>query len=152
MWKKICLCLLVAFSFFMINTQEAHAETEIIVNKTTQTLVCWDNETQEVYLTCPVSTGTWSGSTPEGVFTTSDYYPEWHKLYYNCWAYGAIRINKHILLHSTPYAAADANTLDLAEYAKLGTPASHGCIRMSTENILFLTQFTTPGTRVIVTQ
>lgn len=152
MFKKICFGIITLITAMFIFTTNAQAATEIIVNKTTQTLVCWDNETKEVHLVCPISTGTYSGSTPEGIFATSDYYPEWHKLYYNCWAYGAIRINGHILLHSTPYTSADLNTLDLVEYAKLGTPASHGCIRMSTENILFLTQFTTPGTRVVVTQ
>lgn len=133
-----------------LSTKEVKAAPEVVISKSLQQLVYWDNETQQVFLACPVSTGIDPNDTPCGIFSTSDVYPTWHALFYNQWAYGAIRVHDHILLHSVPYLAPDATTLDLNEQMKLGTPASHGCIRMSTENIQFLVQTLPRGSRVLV--
>ena len=150
MLRRANLLLVLILSIFFVSMIDVYAVPEIIVDKSMQRLAYWDNETFKVYLFCPVSTGIDPSDTPEGIFKTSDYYPEWHELFYNQWAYGAIRINGSILLHSTPYASPNISSLDELELAKLGTPASHGCIRMSTENILYLVQNVPKGTRVIV--
>lgn len=148
--KKIGLLLTVMICSAFLGTQEVKAAPEVVVSKSLQQLVYWDNETQQIYLACPVSTGIEPDSTPVGIFKTSDYYPQWHDLFYNQYAFGAIRIKDHILLHSVPYLAKDITTLDLNEQLKLGTPASHGCIRMSTENIQFLVQTLPRNSRVLV--
>ncbi|MBQ6319356.1 MAG: L,D-transpeptidase [Lachnospiraceae bacterium] len=148
--KKIGLLLTVMICTVFLSTKEVKAAPEVVISKSLQQLVYWDNETQQVFLACPVSTGIDPNDTPCGIFSTSDVYPTWHALFYNQWAYGAIRVHDHILLHSVPYLAPDATTLDLNEQMKLGTPASHGCIRMSTENIQFLVQTLPRGSRVLV--
>lgn len=150
MVKKLLIVGLFTMMACFFKPVDAQAAQEIVVSKSLQQLIYWDNETQQIFLACPVSTGLEADSTPTGIFKTSDYYPTWHALFYNQYAYGAIRIYDHILLHSVPYLAQDAMSLDLAEQAKLGMPASHGCIRMSTENIQFLVQTVPKGTRVVV--
>ena len=148
--KKLGLLLIVMIFSAFLGTKEVKAAPEVVVSKSLQQLVYWDNETQQIYLACPVSTGIEPDSTPVGIFKTSDYYPQWHDLFYNQYAYGAIRIYDHILLHSVPYLSKDVTSLDLNEQLKLGTPASHGCIRMNTENIQFLIQTLPRGSRVLV--
>ncbi len=148
--KKIGFLLSIIICSAFLGTKEVKAAPEVVVSKSLQQLVYWDNETQQIYLVCPVSTGIDANSTPVGVFKTSDYYPQWHALFYNQYAYGAIRIYDHILLHSVPYTSKDVYSLDLNEQLKLGTPASHGCIRMSTENIQFLVQTLPRNSRVLI--
>ena len=153
MIKKLGILLAVVACGFIFNTSEVKASTEIIVNKTTQQLVCWDNETAQIYLFCPCSTAIDPNGTPVGTFKATDIYTNWHSLYYNQWTYGAIRLGKsHILIHSTPYLSPDFNTLDLVELQKLGIPASHGCIRVAPENIVLLTQLVQKGALITVVQ
>ncbi|GHU70657.1 hypothetical protein AGMMS49992_03370 [Clostridia bacterium] len=77
------------------------------------------------------STGTASYPTPIGSFTLNGrtarwcYFPEWgsHAQYWT-------RINSSIAFHSVIYSKPQTNALVLSSYTNLGSPASHGCIRL----------------------
>ncbi|GHU68755.1 hypothetical protein FACS1894184_11490 [Clostridia bacterium] len=77
------------------------------------------------------STGTASYPTPVSTFVLNGrtarwcYFPEWgsHAQYWT-------RINSSIAFHSVIYTKAATNALVLSSYTALGTPASHGCIRL----------------------
>jgi lipoprotein-anchoring transpeptidase ErfK/SrfK len=93
------------------------------------------------------SSGTAKDPTPVGTFTTNQ------KIYYswiskfNEGAYYWVRFYGPYLLHSVPF---DKNGNIIAEESsKLGTPASHGCIRLKLEEAMWLYKNLPLGVKVI---
>lgn len=79
------------------------------------------------------STGRKGFETPPGNYKTFGYY-EWKKMVGDVWARYAVTFStkgKGLLIHSVPYYEKDMSTLEYAEYNKLGSAASSGCIRLS---------------------
>ena len=76
------------------------------------------------------------GSTPRGTFRlektreSTDRKPWYYISGYRCYVKFATRIRGSILFHSIPYTAQDMESIDTEALALLGTPASHGCIRL----------------------
>lgn len=54
----------------------------------------------------------------------------WRALVGNCYGQWSTRIKQSILFHSVMYSRTKNTTLDVKEYNKLGTTASHGCVRL----------------------
>lgn len=54
----------------------------------------------------------------------------WHALNGNCYGQWCTRIKQGFLFHSVMYGQAKNTTLSVSNYNKLGTTASHGCIRL----------------------
>lgn len=106
------------------------------INRTTDTVTVYAKDTGKKDCLIPVktflcSTGT---ATPAGTFRTSAKY-RWHPLYHNVYGQWCTRITGSILFHSVYYLTnRDANSLDVTEFNKLGTPASAGCIRLNCED------------------
>lgn len=69
-------------------------------------------------------------ATPIGTFKTPQRY-RWKLLDGNVWGQYSTRITKGFLFHSVWYYKQDPSTLSSKQYNKLGTMASHGCIRVS---------------------
>jgi lipoprotein-anchoring transpeptidase ErfK/SrfK len=59
-----------------------------------------------------------------------------------------IRFYKDYLFHSVPFDK--NNNMIQEEYNKLGTPASHGCIRLEVENARWLYEKLPHGVKVII--
>ncbi len=77
---------------------------------------------------CICSTGT---ATPIGTHYTSDSY-RWHELNGPCWGQWCTRIVNGVLFHSVYYNTYNNNMdLSVSAYNKLGTQASHGCVRLT---------------------
>ncbi len=57
-------------------------------------------------------------------------------------------ISRNYLFHSAPYRKKDVSTLKGEEYDKLGSPASHGCIRMCVRDCKWLYDNIPLGTEV----
>ena len=71
--------------------------------------------------------------TPTGNYTMGGKY-RYKVLFYNSYAQWTADITGNILFHTSPYKKYHTNnTLDVKEYNKLGTRASHGCIRLQCE-------------------
>lgn len=117
----------------IIEPQSAYT---IQINRTTDTVTVYAADTAKKGCLIPVkaflcSTGT---ATPAGTFRTTDKY-RWHPLYHNVYGQWCTRITGSILFHSVYYLTnQDANSLDVTEFNKLGTPASAGCIRLNCED------------------
>lgn len=72
-------------------------------------------------------------------------------LYYNCYSQWASRIHDDILFHTSPYTRSqDPNSLDVKEYNKLGTSASHGCIRLQCYASKWINDNCPSGTKVVI--
>lgn len=54
----------------------------------------------------------------------------WHALNGNCYGQWCTRIKQGYLFHSVMYGKTKNTTLSVSNYNKLGTTASHGCIRL----------------------
>ncbi len=68
--------------------------------------------------------------TPTGTFYTGIKH-RWHELFGPCWGQWTTQITGNILFHSVYYDEYNDNkTLNVAAYNKLGTMASHGCVRL----------------------
>lgn len=85
--------------------------------------------------------------TPAGVFSISDKYV-WRLLVGDVFGQYASRICSDILFHSVPYYTQDKGDLETAEYNKLGTKASLGCIRLKVEDCKWIYDNCPPGTIV----
>lgn len=95
------------------------------------------------------STGLHEGDTPLGTFSISDKY-EWRLMVDSSYAQYAVRIFGQIMFHSVPYYSPNKNDLEVEEYAKLGQPASLGCIRLNVESVKWIYDNCPKGTVVVV--
>ena len=97
------------------------------------------------------STGTKKDPTPLGTFQA--WGPTGTGLWYyfktyDCYAKWATRIVGGILFHSVTYTK--SKKLQTSTVKKLGTRASHGCIRLEIENAKWMYENCTPGTTVVI--
>lgn len=97
-------------------------------------------------MVCSVGT---SGNTPRGTFATTDRYT-WRLLEGNVYGQYATRITGHILFHSVPYYTKDKGDLESAEYNKLGSAASLGCVRLSVKDAKWIYDNCPKNTAVVI--
>lgn len=81
-------------------------------------------------------------------YTTTDLKHRWSLLYGNVYGQYTTQIVGGIWFHSIPYAKENHATLDYVEYDKLGTFASHGCVRLTVENSKWVYDNINSGTTV----
>ena len=72
----------------------------------------------------------------------------WRLLQGPCYGQYSSSISSSYLFHSVPYIEENASTLDMAEYDKLGTQASHGCIRLCVRDCKWIYDNCPIGTQV----
>lgn len=86
--------------------------------------------------------------TPTGTFTTKDKL-RWHELMGPCWGQWCMHLTTDILFHSVYYdRERDNKSLNVGAYNKLGTMASHGCVRMTAGDCKWLYDNCKVGTKV----
>lgn len=117
--NSIRLFLLIIVSLFA--TTAAHAEINVVIDKTSQQMLVFQNGTAvEIW---DVSTGKMGHETPSGVFGVqfldADHYSS---LYNNAPMPWSVFFNGDIAIHGT------------TEISKLGQIDSHGCVRLHPEN------------------
>lgn len=111
--KKLLLALL-------LTTSPALAETNIVINKATQTMTVDSDEGQYEW---PVSTARKGYSTPSGYFRPQSLQTmHYSKKYDNSPMPHSIFFTGGFAIHGTPHVG------------NLGRPASHGCVRLHPEN------------------
>lgn len=94
------------------------------------------------------SSGEEGSETPTGTFTVTDRGKSFYNPAVKEGAYYWTRFYKAYLFHSVPF---DKNEIMEPEEAeKLGTPASHGCIRLKTENAKWIYDNIPEGTKVLI--
>lgn len=88
-------------------------------------------------------------ATPLGTFHTPAKY-RWKVLMGNVWGQYSTRVVGGILFHSVQYKSNRNDTLISSAYNKLGTTASHGCIRLTTIDAKWIYDNCPTGTTVII--
>lgn len=110
-----------------------------------------DQDYTSLARTMVCSTGLNATPTPKGTFTNTTpvvrwgYFPK-----FDCWAQYLYRINGSILFHSVLYDSADESTLRWGSVQKLGSKASHGCVRLSVEDAKWIYNNCPAGTTIVV--
>ncbi len=74
----------------------------------------------------------------------------WHNMVDGSYTQYAIRFYDKLMLHSVPYSKKSPSTLHTKEYNKLGSSASHGCIRMRVADIKWIYDHCRPGTEITI--
>lgn len=90
-------------------------------------------------------------STPRGIFLDGFPVNRWHyfsKFY--CWAQYSFDIEGDIMFHSVIYSAASTSAVRMSSVYNLGSPASHGCIRLEVEAAKWLFENCPRGSLVII--
>lgn len=118
----------------------------IRVNKATNVVTIYNSAGAAVKaMIC--STG---DATPLGTFSIQEKY-RWHELMGPCWGQYCSRYRPGMLFHSVYYwTNGDPSTLDYDAWDKLGTTASHGCIRLTTADAKWLYENCSYGTTVSI--
>ena len=134
----LCLCAIVLMVSLFTGAPKVEAASKsaylIKVNKRCNTVTVYKKDRKGKY-TKPVkafvcSTGS---ATPVGTFHTQAKY-RWKILNHNVWGQYSTRITGSILFHSVWYYQKDPSTLSITQYNRLGTTASAGCVRLTTED------------------
>lgn len=99
----------------------------------------------EKCFTC--STGSTSSPTRTGQYKIRAKY-RWRLLVGNVYGQYSSSISSSYLFHSVPYFSENPSTLDMAEYGKLGSRASHGCIRLCVRDSKWIYDNCPIGTQV----
>jgi lipoprotein-anchoring transpeptidase ErfK/SrfK len=94
------------------------------------------------------SGGTEEKPTPPGEFTTTQKENYFWSDKYSMGAYYWIRFYKEYLFHSVPFDA--DNVMIAQENEKLGSPASHGCIRLGLEDAKWMYEMLPLGIKVLI--
>ena len=98
--------------------------------------------------TCSTGLG---GTTPRGVFVNGFPVNRWHYFQkFNCWAQYSFDIEGDIMFHSVIYSSNSESTLRENSLYALGSPASHGCIRLRVADARWLFEHCSKGSLVII--
>lgn len=93
-----------------------------------------------------------TAKSPRGIFTMgTDKKRFAYFTSFDCYAQYWSQIEGRIYFHSVPYSERDDRYLMEEEFWKLGTPASHGCIRLMPDDAQWIYLYLCPGTTVIIT-
>lgn len=146
----LCLsCLLLGLSSVKLSVfAKEKSPYYIKVNKLQNCVTVYQMDDNGEY-TIPVkamacSSGT---ATPLGIYNTKVKY-RWRLLMGDVWGQYSTRIEKGVLFHSVWYYKMDASTLSGKQYNKLGTTASHGCIRLTVADAKWIYDNCAVGTTV----
>lgn len=94
------------------------------------------------------STGAVGADTPVGTYTVQERGESFFSKQYQEGAYYWTRFKGSYLFHSVPF---DKNQkMEEQEAQKLGTKASHGCVRLSIENAKWIYEHLPRGTKVVI--
>ena len=129
---------------YWIGVDVAPQRTTVYSTADNRVLHCW---------ICSTGVG---GRTPRGTF----YLPEkrrqdertawYHISKYHCYVRYATRIRGAYLFHSIPFNSPDEADIDTVAVAQLGTPASHGCVRLPVFASQWIASHCPPGTMVVI--
>ena len=146
--KKYLLTLAVFVLMCVVNVDEAKAQEYVIkINKNTNVVTVYDKATGKPEKAFVCSVG---NATPIGTFKTSDKY-RWHTLVGPSYGQYCTRITGQILFHSVwYYKNKNYASQNYREFKKLGTTASHGCVRLTVADAKWIYDNCAKGTTVVI--
>jgi hypothetical protein len=157
--KKFCgffafLVLLIGIGIMTPQTVEAKDSSTyyIKVNRQQNCITIYKKDSSGNY-TVPVKAMACSvglnGQTPTGTFSLGGQY-RWHELMGEVYGQYCSRITGGVLFHSVFYSDTDPSKLYYTAYNKLGTTASHGCVRLTVADAKWIYDNCGSGTKVTI--
>ncbi|MCM1246653.1 MAG: L,D-transpeptidase family protein [Roseburia sp.] len=141
------VCLTLGLCYFASESEAASAyQIRINKQKNTVTVYKYSDGEYEPYKAFVCSTGK---ATPLGRFRIYQKH-RWRALVGHTYGQYCSRFTGPILFHSVWYQRPDPATMPNGEFNKLGTTASHGCIRLSVRDARWIYKNCSMGTPVIV--
>ena len=152
--KRICFLIAFLCAFLACS---ALAEYEIEVDTANQIVTVYrgaGREKTDIARQMACSTGK-SNSTPKGtfkVFTRKGVdRQEWYYIRaYRAYVQYPTRFFNDYLFHSLPYSQPDTDMIDESALEQMGSPASHGCVRLYSEDAKWIAENCPDGTKVRV--
>lgn len=157
--KNAIVSILVAFvmliSVFAINVSEVDAASAgtywIKVNTQASVVTVYKKSGSEYvpYRAMLCSAGKKGTETPTGTYKLGTKIG-WCKLVGNVWGQYSMVIKGDYLFHSVPYNKKSKSSMNRTEFNNLGSPRSHGCVRMATMDVKWIWDNCPKGTKVTV--
>lgn len=149
--KKALLALLCLLPLFCAARAEAAYRIEVDIENQIVTVLLADADGEDGIVRQMICSTGRSNSTPRGTFKLFTRKgvdrEEWYYISkFRCFVQYPTRIYNDILFHSLPFSAKDLDTLDQTALAQLGTAASHGCIRLYSEDAKWIAENCDDGT------
>ncbi len=125
----------------------AHAAGySIKINRSTNCVTIYDSSGKAIKaMAC--STG--GSNTPLGNYSAGEKY-RWQTLDGPCYGQYCTRITGHVLFHSVWYYSYDLDSQSTVQYNKLGTAASHGCVRLTVADAKWIYENIPSGTSITI--
>lgn len=152
-WRKFIgtalftICMMAVLFLGSAKDTKAASGYVLKVNRKQNVITAYKNNVPVRVMLC--STGK-NNATPAGTYYTKAKM-RWHELDGPVWGQYCTRISGHYLFHSVYYRAYNNNRkLAINEYRKLGSQASHGCVRVTVEDAKWIYDNCSIGTKVVV--
>lgn len=150
-WKLVfaivTICLTLGLCVISMDA-EAASPYQIKINKQKNTVTVYQYEDGS-YKPCKAFVCSTGKATPLGSFRIYQKH-RWRALVGNTYGQYCTRFKGPILFHSVPYHKPNPAAMPNGEYNKLGTTASHGCIRLSVQDAKWIYDHCGWGTPVVV--
>lgn len=141
----LLLVLLVPGAVQAKKTTKKKADSYVIkINKLQNTVTIYEKRKAIKAFPCSAGQGT-----PTGTFALQQKM-RWHVLMGPCYGQYCSRIYKGILFHSVWYHRQNPGTLSNSSYNRLGTTASHGCIRLTVKDAKWIFDHCPIGTKIVI--
>lgn len=146
----LILTFLISSLIFVQPAQAATGKYHIKVNRLTNTVTVYERQSDGSYKPIKAMLCSSGGPlTPLGTFKTQIKY-RWKSLFYGVYGQYSTRIVGNVLFHSIPFYRLDPSTLMRGQFERLGTVASHGCVRLSAADAKWIYDHCSLGTEVTV--
>ena len=132
------------------NSAQAASDYLVKINKQANCVTIYKLNAKGKYKPVKAMVCSTGYATKEGSFTLGEKI-RWHVLDGPCYGQYCTRIYGSVLFHSVWYSGQnDPSTLSIYSYNKLGTTASHGCVRLTVEDAKWIYDNVPSGTRVVI--
>ncbi len=149
LWFKKFFCVMAAALMIVsalpqLSLTAKAAGYSIKINRATNVVTVYDADGEPIRaMTC--STG--GSNTPLGDYHAGEKY-RWQTLDGPCYGQYCTRITGHVLFHSVWYYSHELNSQSTVQYNKLGTSASHGCVRLTVADAKWVYENIPSGTKI----
>ena len=146
--KAVCLLLAVILMVTALPQSALLSQAagySIKINRATNVVTVYKGDKAVKAMAC--STG--GSNTPLGEFSAGQKY-RWQVLDGPCYGQYCTRITGHVLFHSVWYYSYDLDSQSTVQYNKLGTTASHGCVRLTVADAKWIYDNISSGTKITI--
>lgn len=151
-WTTLLLLVILFLFLGIYDSQEGQAKSKktylIKVNKQQNVVTIYKKKKKKYkpYKAFLCSAGK---ATPTGTFPLGQKY-RWHELMGPSYGQYCVRITGSFLFHSVWYYKTQKNTQSYVQYNRLGTLASHGCVRLTVADSKWIYDNCPSGTKVTI--